>query len=73
MLFHELKELIQADLEKEHEIEKLSQEIKHNQEIARSQYERLLTLLTHAVSLQETSKKELEELIQIHEGNPDTL
>lgn len=63
MLFHELKELLQADLEKEHEIEALSQEIKRNQEIARNQYERLLTLLTQAVSLQESSKKELEELI----------
>jgi uncharacterized membrane protein len=73
MLFHELKELIQADLEKEHEIEKLSQEIKRNQEIARNQYERLLTLLTQAIILQDQSRKELEELIQIHEENPDTL
>lgn len=73
VLFCELKELIQADLEKEHEIEKLSQEIKRNQEIARNQYERLLTLLTQTITLQDQSRKELEELIHIHEENPDTL
>lgn len=73
VLFLELKELLQADIEKEQEIEKLSQEIKRNQEIAQKQYERLLTLLTQAISLQETSRKELEELVQYHEENPDVL
>lgn len=73
LLFLELKELLQADIEKEQEIEKLSQEIKRNQEIAQKQYERLLTLLTQTISLQETSKKELEELVQYHEENPDVL
>lgn len=67
MLFHELKELLEADFEKEQEIERLSQEIKKNQEIAREQHERLLTLLTQTLSLQEHNKQGLQELIELHE------
>lgn len=64
-LFQELKEMVQQDMEKEDDIEKLSHEIKRNQEIARLQYERLLTLLKQAIELQVINKKELEEIEEL--------
>jgi len=71
MLFQELKEMVLQDMEKEGEIERLSQEIRKNQELARVQYERLLNLLRQAIELQTINKKELEELILHQEETPD--
>ncbi len=69
LLFKEIKELIELDIEHEKEIGQLSKEIQIDQQIVRNQHTRLLDILQKAVLLQEVHKKELADIIQHYQNH----
>lgn len=64
MLFQELKELLELDIEHEKEIEALSKEIMKSQEAVRDQHARLLSILQQSLLLQEIHKNDLADIIR---------
>ncbi len=71
LLFQELKELVQQDIENEDEIKKLSHEIKKNQEQQAEQHALLLKFIKQVIVVQEVSKQELQQLILSQEDDED--
>jgi uncharacterized membrane protein len=67
LLFGELKELLEQDIEHEKEIQQLSREIMKSQQAVRDQHARLLVILQQAILLQEVHKNDLAEIIRHYE------
>jgi uncharacterized membrane protein len=71
MLFQELKELVELDIEHEKEIEQLSKEIMKSQQAVRDQHARLLAILQEAILLQEVHKNDLADIIRHYEESDE--
>jgi len=67
ILFQELKELLEQDIEHEQEIANLEKEIKKDQELVRYQLNKLLISLQQAISLEQLTRKDIAEILEFYE------
>ncbi len=66
ILFQEIKELVEQDIQNEHVIEQLSRDIKKEQEMTKEQHAKLLSAIHQAIELQELNRHELAEILIKH-------
>lgn len=67
ILFKEIKELVEQDIEYEQEIKNLSNNTKKELDIVKSQLIKLFNTLQQAISLENLTRKDIAEILQHYE------